>query len=87
MKKAHGSYDSFFLLKYGLDVESRAIPENLSCKRISNSIYELFYLNAHFYLQDFKSGCPIHVIETKLASVKDLGKNKLQLRTPYATYV
>ena len=39
-------------------------------------------------LQDFKSACPIHVIEMKLASVKESPKSKLQLQlvTHYATY-
>ena len=37
--------------------------------------------------QDFEAGSPIHLIEMKLASVKDIGKNRLQMHTPYAPYV
>ncbi len=41
-----------------------------------------FYL----LLQDFKAGTPIHIVEMKVASVRAVAKNKLDLTTPYASY-
>ncbi|KAK3100486.1 hypothetical protein FSP39_020867 [Pinctada imbricata] len=44
---------------------------------------KLCYYNTE---QDFKQASPIHEIELKLASVKDLSKDKLQLSTHYAHF-
>jgi len=37
--------------------------------------------------QDYKIASPINEIDLKLASVKDAGKNRLQLSTHYGHYM
>ncbi|KAJ8297419.1 hypothetical protein KUTeg_023950 [Tegillarca granosa] len=45
---------------------------------------KLCYYNSE---QDFKQASPIHEIEMKLASVKEVSKNKLQMSTHYAYFI